>query len=62
MITIYKGTVKSDGACNFCSRGEHTKNHKGLKYLYYNVYVISGNTLKFCLCFECMKILKEQTK
>ena len=59
MIDIYRGTLKSEGACNFCSEGELTKNGQGLKYPYRTVFVISGNTLKFCICSKCLAIIKK---
>ena len=60
MITIYKEKIEIEGACNFCSRGELTPDHKGLKYPYYKVYVIKGNQLKVNMCQECLNILKKE--
>jgi hypothetical protein len=46
------------GGCNFCCKGELSKDGMRLKYPYKKVYVIYGNQLEIRVCPECLTQLK----
>ena len=50
---------KSSASCNFCKKGELTKNGMGIVYPYETVYTFRGETsgLVASICEECLEEL-----
>jgi len=62
-MDIVRTTVRKEGSCNFCNRGELIDFYPLLKYPYEHVTTLtrsSNNGVKVTICDDCLKELNEK--
>lgn len=59
-MEIKKQTVKEAGSCNLCERSTLSENGLGLTYPYKYVYCITGRSVLFRMCKDCLREFVEK--
>ena len=56
-MLIKEVDIKTEGACNYCDKGQLNKESNGLSYPYKKVIEINGTGVSTRFCSECLSHL-----